>query len=349
MIGNKHHKLLPKVSILTATLNPNLKIFRLSLESIKNQDYPKNLIQQIIMDGGSNNGAIDLARLYKCKIMVRPDLGLESEGGHTRIVQGIKMATGSIILLLESDNILTSRKWVKELIIPFLENKEVFCTYSMHNSYKANMNITTRYCALFGSPDPTLYYLKKTEKIRLDQESYDKGKIIKSYKKYYVARFNNKNLPTLGDNGHMILKSVLVKVISNLDEYIHVDAFQQLLSLGYDTFGVVKNSIIHVQNPNLIDLVKRRIEVKKIFYDQKKKKRKYLVFNPSSKKDIINLVKYVIFSLTLIVTIFESVRGYLKIQDKAWFLHPVLCIMFVFGYGFSELENKTKLLFNTKI
>ena len=44
---------LPSISILTITFNPNPKVFRKVLESIKNQDYPKYLIEHIIVDGGS--------------------------------------------------------------------------------------------------------------------------------------------------------------------------------------------------------------------------------------------------------------------------------------------------------
>ena len=327
---------LPTITILTGTLNSHISTFRQVLESVRKQKYPKTLIEHIVMDKGSTNGCIELAKRYGCEADIRhysPGKEQLSAG------LGIQMAKGDLILVLESDNILTSRDWLRRMVEPFIQNKKVFCTFSAYNSYWKNMNLTTRYTALFGSPDPTLYYLNKTEKMRLDQKHYDKGEVLRETNDYYIVKFNKENLPTLGDNGHMFLKKSIVKVIQKPEDYIHVDAFSRLLDLGYDTFGVVKNSIIHVQNPNLIDLVKRRVEIKKIFYDNKRGKRKYLVFNPSSMNDRINLFKFVVFSLTFMEPLIESFCGYIKIRDRAWFLHPVFCFLMVIGYGVSEIKR----------
>jgi len=333
---------LPTITILTGTLNSNVEVFKEVLDSIRKQDYPKNLIEHIVLDGGSVNETVRLAKKYGCRVIIRSDLQSEKEHGQSRGVIGIKMAKGELILVLESDNILTSGDWLKRMVEPFIQNKKVFCTFSAYNFYEKNMPATTRYTALFGSPDPTLYYLNKTEKIRMDQKKYNKGIILKETNDYYIVKFTTETLPTLGDNGHMFLRKAMLKVVKDTDDYIHVDAFSKLLNYGYDTFGVVKNSIIHVQNPNLIDLVKRRVEIKKIFYDKKRGKRKYLVFNPNSMNDRINLIKYIIFSLTILEPLFESIRGYMRIRDKAWFLHPVMCFLMVTGYGLSEIERRIK-------
>lgn len=330
---------LPTISIITGTFNSDISIFKRVLDSIKYQRYPTDLIEHLVMDGGSTNGCVELAKRYESKIIVSSD---SPEKEQNRPALGIKMAKGDLILILESDNILTSNDWLLQMVKPFRQNKRIFCTYSVYNSYEKDMSATTRYTALFGSPDPTLYYLKKTEKIRMDQKKYDKGKILKETNDYYIVKFNKENLPTLGDNGHMFLRKAMVNVVKDTEDYIHVDAFSKLLDLGLNTFGVVKNSIIHVQNPNLIDFVKRRVGIKKIFYDQKRGKRKYLVFNPNSAKDRINLIKYIIFSFTILEPLSESIKGYIKIRDKAWFLHPVMCFLMVTGYGLSEIERRIK-------
>lgn len=332
---------LPAVTIQTGTFNSDIPLLIKVLESIKRQNYPKKLIEHLVFDKGSTNGCIEIAKKYGCRVVMRIDEVADKQQESAAL--GIRMAKGELILMLESDNILTSDDWLKRMVEPFIRNKEVFCTFSAYNSYEKDMSITTRYTALFGSPDPTLYYLRKTEKIRMDEKNYNKGKIIKEDKDYWIVKFGKEDLPTLGDNGHMFKRKVMLKVIKKPEEYIHVDAFSKLLNYGYDTFGVVKNSIIHVQNPNIITLIKRRVEIKKIFYDQKMGKREYLVFNPNSIKDRINLIKYIIFSLTILEPLFESIRGYIKTRDNAWFLHPVMCFLMVIGYGTSEVRRILKL------
>lgn len=330
----------PSITIVTGTLNSNLAIFRKMLDSVKKQNYPIERIEHLVMDGGSTNGCVELARQFGCNVIIRQT---DSNKEQIRPAIGIQMAKGELILILESDNILPAKDWLATIVKPFIENDEVFCTYSAYNTYGKNMSVTTRYCALFGAPDPTLYYLRKTEKIPMDQRIYDRGKIVKETKDYYIVKFAKNNLPTLGDNGHLFSKQAMFEVISDPKEYIHTDAFMHLLERGYNTFGVVKNSIIHVASPHLFDLVGRRLQVKERFYDKKRGKRKYLVYNPNLWQDRWNLFKYIIFSLTFIQPLLVSIKGYLRIRDRAWFLHPVVCFLMVMGYAWSEVKFQLKV------
>ncbi|MBI2018533.1 glycosyltransferase family 2 protein [Candidatus Daviesbacteria bacterium] len=334
-------KNLPSITVITGVLDSHIPTFKQVLDSLKLQKYPKKLIQHIVMDGGSTNKSPELARRYGCLVIVRKDLKDKDEA---RVGIAIKKAKGDLILMLQSDNILTSSDWLLKMVKPFIEDGKVFCTFSAYNSYHKDMPATTRYCALFGSPDPTLYYLNKTEKIRMDKTQYNKGKVIKKTQDYYIVQFNQDNLPTLGDNGHLFLTSVMKRVVKDYETYMHTDAFSELLDLGYNTFGVVNNSIIHTQKANIIDLIKRRIEAKEQFYDQNRGKRKYLVFNWNSYQDRINLTKYIIFSFTFIIPFIESVRGYARIRDRAWFLHPLICFGMVIAYAISEIKWLLKKL-----
>lgn len=328
-------KNLPSITVITCILNCHILTFKLALESLKLQKYPKELIQHIVMDGGSTNEGPKLARRYGCSVIIRKDFKNKVE---SRVGIAIKNAKGDIVLMLQSDNILTSSDWLLKMVKPFIEDNKVFCTFSAYNSYHKDMSATTRYCALFGSPDPTLYYLNKTEKIRMDENQYNKGEVVKKTYDYQIVRFNKENLPTLGDNGHLFLSSVINKVNKTPTLYLHTDAFSELIDLGYNTFGVVNNSIIHTQKSNIINLIKRRIEAKEEFYDQNRSQRKYLVFNWDSHRDRINLTKYIIFSFTFIIPLIESVRGYTRIRDQAWFLHPLICFVVVISYAISEIK-----------
>lgn len=328
-----NNKQLPSISIIARTLNTNISMFTRVLEAVKKQKYPKELIEYIVVDSGSTNGTIKLAKKYGCKVIENVTIGEDAQASI-----GIKAAKGDIILDLESDNIITSNDWFLKMVKPFMENKEVFFTYSAYNSYEKNMPATTRYCALFGSPDPVLYYLGKSEKLRLTEKKYNKGKIIKENSDYYVVEFNRENLPTLGANGCMFLRSAINKVNKDPIKFTHTDAVAEMLDLGYTTFGVVKNSIIHMANPSVMGLIKRKVQIKTRFYDRLRGKRKYLVFNPNSNKDRLKLILCVIFSLTIIEPLIESLRGYFKIRDKAWFLHPLVSFLMVVGYINSELK-----------
>ena len=88
----------PSISIVTLAYNVNLKIFKQSLESIKNQKYPRDRIEQIVVDGGSTNGTVRLAKSYGCIVMERSDLEYETE---MRKSLGIKKKAKEYMLFRE--------------------------------------------------------------------------------------------------------------------------------------------------------------------------------------------------------------------------------------------------------
>lgn len=321
------------VTLLTGTLNPNLETFQLMLEAIKRQRY-KGEIRTVVMDGGTTNGGIELAKKYGCIIRVFHN---DADEGSNRLFPCKKLLTGDIVIILQSDNIMPDKDFLTNIVEPF-EDKEIFATYPMHNTYMKNMNILTRYTALIGAPDPTLYYLGKSDKVPMFQKRYDKGEIVKEEKRYYKVKFTKDTLPTVGDNGFAIRTSVFKSIIHPNQVFYHTDKYMELTNKGVDTYGVVKNAIIHTTKPGILLQVKRRIEVKKHFTDEMRGKRIYLVFNWKSHKDWIRLILYVVFTLTLVQPIGLSIVGYSKKPDIAWFLHPIMCLLMVFGYGMSEIE-----------
>src|SRR5439155_16961430 len=138
----------PSISIVTCTYMSDLSRFTKVLESVKKQNYPKYLIEHLIMDGGSKNGTLELAKKYGCKVYSDPSY---KDVAQKRASIGIMKSKNELILILEDDNILPSKNWLAEMVVPFIENKTIFCTFSAYNSYEKVMNDTTKYCALFGS------------------------------------------------------------------------------------------------------------------------------------------------------------------------------------------------------
>jgi len=288
------------------------------------------------MDGGSVNSTSSLFKSYGCKVESRPDL---LEFAQVRMAMGIKKAKNEIILILEPDNILVGKNWMSDMISPFIDDKKIFCTFSMYNTYEKDMPNLVKYCALFGIPDPTLYYLQKSEKLPLFKKKYYKGQILREEKKYTVVSFTKENLPTLGDNGHMFRTKLLQSEITDLNKFTHTDVASRLVVRGYNRVGVVRNQIIHVSESKILNLVKQRVRIKRRFYDSEKN-RDYLVFNPKVKRDKINLVLYIFFSYTFLVPLLVSIRGFIYKREPAWFLHPLLCFVMCTAYGISEAKKK---------
>ena len=334
---------LPSISILTITLNPNPQVFKKVLESIKNQDYPKYLIEHIIVDGGSKKNTISFLKKYGCKLIIKSELREQSEA---RRVFAVKEARNEIILWLESDNSLSHNESLRELVQPFMDDNKIFSTFTLHYGINKEMKVLDRYCALLGVSDPVAFYLNKADRETWLTNTYEKGKIIKRRSNYDTVEFNKSNLPTVGDNGFLTRRKVLLKANISFESYLHIDIYVDLLKLGYKRFGVVKKvNIEHDIGKGILNLVRRRVlYVKRYSLSKYINHRRYAVFDFNSSKDVVNLLKYIFYTVTFIQPLFLSTRGFLKIRDTAWFLHPFMCWLFLIYYlrftSFSLLKLK---------
>jgi len=323
----------PTITILTCLFNPDLKIWKKTLEALSHQDYPKGKIEHIILDGGSTNGCIKIAKEYKNNLIVRKDL---RNNALQRMKLGIEKSSGEILLFLESDNIIIGNKWLKQMVEPYDFFPEVVGTFSMHNTFNKSMPLLTKYTALIGVNDPLVYYLGKSEKMPLFEKEYTNGKVLLKKRNFTIVEFNASNFPTLGDNGHMIRAAALKKVIKLKKEYYHTDAFFSLLKNGENKYGIVKNKIIHYTGGDLNNFFSKRVLYKKNNYDNNKS-RSYLVFNPSSTKDVFKLTLFIIFALTFVQPFLFSIKGYIYFRQKAWFLHPIACFLSLVYYSKSQI------------
>lgn len=89
----------PKVSIITVCFN-SAKTIRDTIESVINQTYLD--IEYIIVDGGSSDGTVDIIKEYEphiAKWVSEPDDGI-----YDAMNKGIRMATGEIIGIINSDD-----------------------------------------------------------------------------------------------------------------------------------------------------------------------------------------------------------------------------------------------------
>jgi glycosyltransferase involved in cell wall biosynthesis len=89
----------PVVSIITVSFNSKKTIVA-TIESVLSQTYPE--IEYIIIDGLSTDGSIDLINSYRKSIS--KFITEEDKGIYDAINKGIKLATGDIIGILNSDD-----------------------------------------------------------------------------------------------------------------------------------------------------------------------------------------------------------------------------------------------------
>lgn len=110
-----------KVSIITTCYNRCATI-RGAMESVLAQDYPD--IEYIVVDGASTDGSLDIINTYKGRISMI--LSEPDDGMYEAINKGIRMATGDIIGLVHSDDMLYDNHVISDVVRKFEETKADF-------------------------------------------------------------------------------------------------------------------------------------------------------------------------------------------------------------------------------
>src|SRR5467141_1507921 len=88
-----------KFSVITPCLN-RVQLIGATIESVIAQDYPN--FEHWIIDGGSKDGTLDLLKRYRhLRVVSEVDRGV-----YDAMNKGIRLATGEIVVLLNSDDLL---------------------------------------------------------------------------------------------------------------------------------------------------------------------------------------------------------------------------------------------------
>lgn len=109
-----------RISIITVTYN-SAGTIKDTLESIKNQDYPH--IEHIIIDGGSKDNTMDIVAQYPHVAIKKSE---KDKGIYDAMNKGLKLATGDIIGILNSDDMYASNQVLSKVASRFKnENRPV--------------------------------------------------------------------------------------------------------------------------------------------------------------------------------------------------------------------------------
>lgn len=171
-----------KISIITAVFNAE-KTIADTIKSILNQSYTD--IEYIIVDGGSKDNTVDIIKKYEPDFNGRLRWISERDNGiYDAMNKGIRMATGEVIGILNSDDFFSSDDVVSCINKAFTEHNVDAIYGDIHFVNDNNLNKTVRYYSSrifnrslmrlgFMPAHPSFYIRKKCfDKIGLYNTSY---------------------------------------------------------------------------------------------------------------------------------------------------------------------------------
>lgn len=324
----------PTVSIVIPTLN-SAKTIGVCLDSILKQDYPWEKIEVIISDGGSIDNTLDIVKTRLSNINYRLFANTLKTGEAGKAV-GVKETKNEIIALIDSDNILPQPDWFERMVEPF-QDKEIIASEPLYYTYRLSDRYITRYCALLGMNDPICLWFgnydryctltgKWTELIHNEE---DRGNYLK------VGFPDLNRLPTIGANGFSIRANVLYK--EKIGDYLFdIDILQGVLSGDRSKIAKVKIGIVHIFSGTKRSFFRKQTRrIRDYSYYRVMKLRKY----SWDRMNKIKTLEFIFDTLFIFPLLIQSLNGYLRKKDLAWFFHPIACLLTLIAYTIGTLRG----------
>lgn len=321
----------PFISIIIPCYNSEKRLSD-CIDSIYMQDYPMDKIEIIIVDDDSTDQTVELAeKKYNCKVVRNGTHNIERGKSI-----GVEKSCGEYVFLIDDDNRLPHSHWLSTLVEAVVREGCVGGQAS-YFAYQRNDTLANRYAALYAVNDPTCIYLHRRDKLMQIEKKWTlPGEIVRKTKNYWKVKFTADNLLTIGSQGFLIKKELLMK--TSWKPYLyHMDVNMELVCQGYDTYIMLKDSVIHKHSDSVAHFLSKLKRNIRLFYSENK----YRTYTYD-----ITIGRMLKLGLTMgipLIPLFEAITGFCRLPDVAWFLHPYICFRVAVIYSFSTIKNKLRL------
>lgn len=214
----KKHKEI--VTVLVATYNSE-KLLPKVLDAIRVQSYPQELIEILVVDGGSSDNTREIAKDYGCIVIDNP----KTEPVYAKLL-GIKHAKGKYLLTVDHDEVFENMDSIETRVRVLRENPE--CKVAFCSGYKRpdNYPLLNQYISEFGDPFSLFIY-----NFSKDWKFYEKVlrrnyKVVKETEEYLMVSFEK------------MTKSPLVELIC-LGTMIDLEFFKKETNIENDSTELV--------------------------------------------------------------------------------------------------------------
>lgn len=196
-----------KISLITITYNSE-KTLADTIQSVLEQTYPD--VEYIIVDGASKDKTVSIIKQYEPLFKGRMKWISEKDKGlYDAMSKGIKMATGDVVGILNSDDFFTSKEVLEKIANAFVQDTELEAVYGdVHFVNPTNLQKCVRYYSskIFKRKLMRLGFMPAHPSFYIRKECFDKYGLYKTDYKIaadfefllrviYKAKIKTKYLP----------------------------------------------------------------------------------------------------------------------------------------------------------
>jgi glycosyltransferase involved in cell wall biosynthesis len=319
----------PKVSIVIFAKNEE-EMLPLCLKSVYSQIYPRNKLEVIFVDDMSSDKTAEIAKSYSVKYFKRDSKGDRDANK----LFGFQKTTGEIVTYLDADIHVRGKTWLKKMVKPLVDDKEITASFTKYYSDEHSSNIE-RYLNLDPLQRDAIYQFFSPS---------PESVIVNKNSDYSICEFSINKIPPQGVCFH---RRESVKKHFAKNRFLELDILVDLVQSGHSKFAYVPSAgMYHHHADSLSHLLKKRKRNVTGVYLVENEKRLYRWFDTRGVKGIVKIIVWIlivhlIFPLT-ILGLYKSIKN----KTCVGFFEPIVGLLTtdVILYSFLKEQRGRNLI-----
>lgn len=313
----------PLVSFLIPTFNSERHL-RHCLESIRQQDYPSNLVEIIVADGGSTDTTASIAR--SCSVTLVDNPQRTAEAGK---LIAYRASHGDVIVLLDSDNVIVGHNWLTSLVRPLVDDPTIVGVESNY-LIAANFSSVNTYVTLLKIADPLARMLAASPRRLRAADGYE------------VACYPAGTTPVIGANGFLWRRTAVESLLEDvgvLNETMLAMALARRSTLR--VANVPGHGIEHYYCDTVRDFARKRAKIAGKHL-QRSAEGPTWVDEAGSFRVAVSML----YLASVIGPAVEAVRNAIRDRQASWLWHPLLSWLTVVLYAAAYINRRFSSAFH---
>jgi len=306
----------PGISIVIPTLN-SAKYLDECLGAIASQDYPRDAVEVLVVDAGSTDATLEIARSYGVDRVLENPL----RTGEAGKAVGIRAASRELICMIDSDNVISGPDWLTRMVAPFADS-EVISSEALRWEYRRQDHFINRYQALTGINDPLALFVGNYDRYsELTGRWTDYPHQAVQCDGWLKVTLDPSFVPTMGANGYIVRRTAF-DVVRVGDYLFDIDFVYELVQAGLRTVARVDVPIRHYFCDSVSRFYRKtRRRTDDFFFFASEGRRSY----PWTSRQRLGIARFVVSTLLVVPLLVQVARGLRRRPDPAWLFHLPAC------------------------
>lgn len=306
-----------KITIVMPAYNSEKTIER-ALQSVRKQTMDQNAIEILVIDGGSTDKTVQIARKYGAIILKNPEKVPEVA---KRI--GFAYAHGEYVIEQDSDEVWCGKEQLADRMEFFANNPDVFCFITDKLVPGQGCGLCCAYLNMVSDPFSYIVYQKKYSCVEQNRRH-----LVRSSKKGNVYQYTENDIVPIGDGGCTMVSLKKARELYGdriTTQEFATSIFMQMINATHKAGMIPNDNIIHYSAASFREYLKKlrfKIYVNLNHIEQSG----YNLKARYSKKLRERRLLFILYSLSVIGPVFDSIRLAIKYRHPSFLLH------FVYNY-----------------